>query len=68
MHNDTPLGTTMHLRELDRQGTPKLIPSRAGRRNASPVTAVGAAMVALLRRLSGVGISARLSSRADMLR
>ena len=35
MHNDTPLGVMMHLKELDRQATPKLVPVRARRLDAS---------------------------------
>jgi hypothetical protein len=63
MHNDTPLGVSMHLKELDRQATPKLHPLRARRRDASPVTAVRAAMTTLLRRLSAVGIPRRVASQ-----
>ena len=63
MHNDTLLGATMHLKELDRQATPKLSPLRAGRQNAAPVTAVRTAMMALLRRLNMVGLPGRLLSQ-----
>jgi len=34
MHNFTPLGATMHLKELDRQATPKLRPLRSTRQDA----------------------------------
>jgi hypothetical protein len=63
MHNLTPLGIVMHLKELDRQATPRLRPLRAGRRDNSPVTAVRAAMIALLRRLHAVGIPQRTVSQ-----
>jgi hypothetical protein len=61
MHNLTPLGTLMHLKELDRQATPRLHPLRAGRRDASAVTAVRAALTTLLRRLHAVGIPRRVA-------
>jgi hypothetical protein len=38
MHNDTPIGATMHLKELDRQASPKLHPLQAMRQHGSPVT------------------------------
>lgn len=63
MHNDTPLGITMHLKELDRRATPKLHPLRARRQNASPVTALRAAMTTLLRRLHSVGTPGRVASK-----
>lgn len=63
MHNLTPLGTLMHLKELDREATPRRHPLRAGRRDASPVTRVRAAMTALLRRLQAVGIPRRVASQ-----
>ena len=37
MHNFTPLGATMHLKELDRQATPKLRPLRSTKQDASRV-------------------------------
>ena len=63
MHNDTPLGTTMHLRELDRQATLDPHRPRAGRQEASPVTAVRAAVIALLRRLNVVAATGRVASQ-----
>ncbi len=63
MHNLTPLGTLMHLKELDREAAPRLRPLRAGRRDASPVTGVRAAMTTLLRRLHTVGIPRRVASQ-----
>ena len=53
MHNDTPLGTAMHLKELDRHAAPKLGPSRAVRPETAAVTAARSALMALLRRLRG---------------
>ena len=51
MHNDTPLGVSMHLRELDRQAgsTSRSLGPRA--RNTGRATAIGAAAGALLRRI-----------------
>lgn len=63
MHNLTPLGTLMHLKELDQEATPTSHPLRAGRRDASPVTRVRAAMTTLLRRLQAVGIPRRVASQ-----
>jgi hypothetical protein len=59
----TPLGTMMYLKELERQEMLQLIPLRYGRRDASSVTGVRAAMIALLRRLSAVGIPGRVASK-----
>ena len=49
MHNDTPLGVSMHLKELDRQAgsTSRSLGPRA--RNTGRATAISAA--ALLRRI-----------------
>jgi len=64
MHNDTPLGTTMHLKELDRKATPTLDPSRAGGRGFHLTTVIiRRAMTSLLRRLHGAGIPVRVVSR-----
>ena len=55
MHSDTPLGTFMHLKELDRQAAPRsrsLRPAIQGRRRAA---ALGIAAIALLRRFYPVG-------------
>ena len=52
MHNDTPLGATMHLKELNRQTAPKLSSFQAGKQEAAPVTALRNAMIALTGRLS----------------
>jgi len=65
MHNLTPLGISMHLKELDRQATPRLRPLRGRRRDASPVTRVRAAMTTLLRRLHAVGIRRRVASQGN---
>ena len=63
MHNDTPLGAAMHLKELDRHAAPKLGPSRAGRPESAAVTAARSALMALLRRLDGVDSPAAASNR-----
>ena len=62
MHNDTPLGVMMHLKELDRQAIPKLVPLRARRLDASPAAALRATIIMLLRRLGAVGIPGRVES------
>jgi hypothetical protein len=59
VHNLTPLGTMMHLKELDRQVAPKLLQMRSRRQDIPSVTAVGAAVIALWRRLYAVGIPGR---------
>jgi hypothetical protein len=63
MHNLTPLGILMHLKELDQQATPRLHPLRGTRWDASPVTGVRAAMTTLLRRIHAVGIPRRVASQ-----
>ena len=65
MHNDTRLGAMMHLKQLDRRASPKLHPLRALRQDASPVPRVGAAMIAVLRRLHAVGIPGRAVSQGQ---
>jgi hypothetical protein len=55
MQNDTPLGTMMHLREVDRQAVPKLRSPRSSSVVASGATALGAGLIALMRRLHPVG-------------
>ena len=51
MHNDTPLGVSMHLKELDRQAgsISRSLGPRA--RNTGRATAISAAAGALLRRI-----------------
>jgi hypothetical protein len=61
MHNLTPLGISMHLKELERQATPRFHPLRTVRRDNSPVTGIRAAMTTLLRRLHAVGIPRRVA-------
>ena len=63
MHNDTPLGTTMHLKDLDRRASTKPDRSPAGTRDAPPATDARAAMISLLRRLGVVGISGRVAKQ-----
>jgi hypothetical protein len=60
MHGLTPLGTTMHLKELNRQAPPKFRPLRSQSGDASSANALGAAVIAVLRRLHAVGIAWRL--------
>jgi hypothetical protein len=57
MHNLTPLGIEMHLKELDRQAVSKLRPLRSQRRDASRANAVGTALIVLVRRLHAVGVA-----------
>jgi hypothetical protein len=63
MHDINPLGPMMHLKELNRQAAPTLRPLRSRRQDGSSVTAVRAAMIALLRRLHAVGIPERVASQ-----
>ena len=65
MHNDTPLGAMMHLKQLDQRASPKLHPLRAVRQDASPVPRVRAAMIAVLWRLHAVGIPGRAVSQSQ---
>ena len=51
MHNDTPLGTTMHFKELDRQAAPKFVSLRPRAQWSSLGTTFGAVSVGLLRRV-----------------
>jgi hypothetical protein len=57
MHNDTPLGTTMHLKELDRQAAAKSRSLRPILQSTWPATAINVVAIALLRRLRAVGSS-----------
>jgi hypothetical protein len=63
MQNLTPLGILMHLKELDREATPRLDLLRGRRRDASGVASVRAAMATLLRGLHAVGIPWRAASQ-----
>jgi hypothetical protein len=54
MHNDTPLGATMHLKELDRQAAPKSSSLRPEAQRSWRGTTFGASSVALLRRVRAV--------------
>jgi hypothetical protein len=60
MHNLTPLGMLMHLKDLDRQAVPKLRPLRSQRRDSAGANAVGIAVIALVRRLHALGIAWRV--------
>jgi hypothetical protein len=63
MHNLTPLGILSHLKELEREATPRLHPLRGRWQDASPLAGVKATMATLLRRLHAVGIPRRAASR-----
>jgi hypothetical protein len=54
MHNDTPLGAAMHVKDLDRQAIPTLDPWRAGEQDSYPATAIRRALISFLRRLGGL--------------
>ena len=56
MYDVNPLGLMMHLRDLDRQAAPKLQSLRLRGQHVSSLTAVGAAMLSLLRRLDPTAI------------
>jgi hypothetical protein len=62
MHNDTPLGITMHLRDLDRRASPQLDRSPAAR-DAPPATDARAVMFSLLRRLGVIAIPGGVASQ-----
>ena len=63
MHNDTPLGTTMHLKELDRQVVLGRHRLQAGSQTGFPLATVWAVTIALLRRLPVVAAPRRVVSR-----
>jgi hypothetical protein len=63
MHNLTPLGILIHLKELDGEANPRLRPLRGRRQDASRVAGVRAAMGRLLRRLHAIGIPRRVASQ-----
>jgi len=63
MHNDTPLGTTMHLKELVRQAVLGRHRLHAGSQTGFPLAAVCAVTIALLRRLPVVAAPRRVVSR-----
>jgi hypothetical protein len=63
MQNLTPLGILTHLKELDREATPRLDPLRGRRRDAFLVAGVRAALATLLRRLHAVSIPERAASQ-----
>ena len=65
MHNDTPLGAMMHLKELDWHASPNLHLLRAGKQHAFSVRRVRAAMIAVLRRFHAVGILGRAVSQGQ---
>jgi hypothetical protein len=51
MHDVNSLGPMMHLKELDRQATPRLRPLRTGSQNGFSFTAVKSSMIVFLRQL-----------------
>ena len=61
MHNDTPLGMIMHLKELDQQAAPRLSASRPESQRRSPDTTFGALSLALLRRVRALIMGTRSS-------
>ena len=63
MHNDTPLGTTMYLKDLDRRVIATRDAPRGGGRDPGAATAVGRALISLLRRLDGARLPVRVASR-----
>ena len=56
MHDLTPLASMMHLKELDRQAAPKLIPLKLGQPRARGIVT----LAAFLRRLLAIGVARRL--------
>ena len=55
MQNDTPLGTALHLEELDRQAAPKSRSLRPKNQSAWRAAALSLTVVAHVRHLLGVG-------------
>jgi hypothetical protein len=66
MHGLTPLGTMMHLKELDRQAASNLHALRSRKEDASD--AVVTAVTALVRRLHAVGLAWRLVGQGQNIR
>jgi hypothetical protein len=64
MQDLTPLYFKMHLRELERQATPRHHPLRAGRPDTSLATRVRAAMTTLLRSLYAVCLPKWMASQS----
>jgi hypothetical protein len=62
MHHDTPLGTIMHLRELDRQAAPNSVPFRSLSQRSSLLTTFGGVSAALLRRVRAFVAATRNAS------
>jgi hypothetical protein len=54
MHDINPLGPMMHLKELDRQATPRLRRLRSRTHDRSSLTAASLSMLSYPRRLSAV--------------
>ena len=59
MHDINPLGTTMHLRELERQAAPRVREVPSGKTGHVGLFAMGASVVALLKRLNASSVSVR---------
>jgi hypothetical protein len=55
MHNDTPLGTAMHLKELDRQVAPKSRSLRPENQSGWRAAALSLTAVVHLWHLLGIG-------------
>ena len=66
MYDVNPLGPMMHLKELERQAAPKLRPVQDTRHGAFGVTALAAALIALLRRFRAVGISRQVARQEPL--
>jgi len=54
MHNDTPFGMTMYLKELDRQAAPKSSALRSEAQRSRRGTTFRDSSVALLRRVGAI--------------
>jgi hypothetical protein len=54
MHNDTPLGMTMYLKELDRQAAPRFSALRSKAQRSQRGTTFRDSSLALLRRIGAI--------------
>ena len=67
MHNDTPLGTFMHLKELDRQAAARSRSLRPAVQGRQRTAALGIAAIALLRRLYPLGGWPKLGAKHQLV-
>ena len=66
MHNDTPLGTFMHLKELDRRAAPRSSSVRPAIQGGRRASALGIAASELLWRLYPLGGRSKRGARHQL--